>query len=114
VIVRNLLAEVGDREASRRTEQPALDDPDERLHVHRVATAGEAGAGHRRYERLVHRGEEAEGDGCEDDRGLHELRRGRHRPVDVDDLEGNTPQERLARGVRIFGLTLRPRVGNRE
>jgi hypothetical protein len=52
--------------------------------VHRVATAGEAGAGHCRYERLVDRGEEAEGDGCEDDRGLHELRRGRHRAVDVD------------------------------
>ena len=46
--LRDPLADVSDREASRRSEEPPLHDPDECLHVHRLAAAGEAGAGHRR------------------------------------------------------------------
>ena len=46
---------------------------------------------HRADKSLVHRGEETERDGCEDDGGLDELRRRRHRAVDVDELERDAP-----------------------
>ena len=64
--------------------------------MHGLAAAGETGAGHRSHERLVHRGEEAEGNRGQHDPRLHELSRRRHRPVDLDDLERHAPQERLS------------------
>src|SRR5205823_3654482 len=56
----------------RRAEHPALEDREERREMHGLAAAGEPGAGHRSHERLVHRGEEAEGDRREHDPRLHE------------------------------------------
>ena len=84
-------------------DDPAPDDADEDRAVYGVASSGGAGAGHGTDERLVHGGEEPEGDGGDHHHGLDGLGGHGHGPVEFHDVERDSPQERTTPGQHAEG-----------